>query len=159
MHRPLAAAIRALVSVGAAGLLAIAMAGCSEFTPSTPMPTPTDFQGIVEEMAASGVGVIDVVSGDAGCDDQRLARTAISFEASGLDQPTRVRIHLYAFRDTAVYEELRPGVDACARAYVSDASTFNAVDASPYVLAGQGPWGPAFKDALREALTRAARGG
>jgi len=133
--------------------------GCSALTPSTPKPTPTDFRGIVEETAASGVGVIDAVSGDAGCDDQRLARTAISFDASGLDQPTPVRIYLYAFRNAAVYDELRPAVDACARAYVTDPGTFVAVDASPYVLAGQGPWGPGFRDALREALTRAARGG
>jgi len=50
-------------------------------------------------------------------------------------------------------------VDACARAYVTDATAFGSVDAPPSVLAGSGPWTPAFKDALRTALQRAALGG
>jgi hypothetical protein len=70
-----------------------------------------------------------------------------------------VRIHLYAFKDQPTYDALRSTVDACARSYVTDPTTFGAVDEPPYVLAGGGPWAPAFKNALRTALQRAAVGG
>jgi len=135
------------------------VAACSTFTPTTEPATPTDFAGIVAELQGQGIDVNRVVSGDAGCDDQRLSRTAIGFDASGGDQATTVRIYLYAFKDQQVYDQLRPAVDACARSYVTDAATFGSVDAPPYVLAGNGPWTPAFKDALRTALKRAAGGG
>jgi hypothetical protein len=140
-------------------VLVIALAGCAAFTPQTPKPTATTFNGIVEELALVGVGVANVVSGDPGCDDQRLARTAISFDASGLDQAEPTRVHLYAFKNAAVYDELRPTIDLCARAYVTDPADYGTVDATPYVFAGPGPWAPRFEDALRTALERAAVGG
>ena len=62
-----------------------------------------------------GLHVDNVVSGDAGCTDPVLAPTAIAFDASGLDQPTPVRIYLYVFRNRATFERLRSTVDACAR--------------------------------------------
>jgi len=152
------AASRARI-VPLAALLVVAVAGCSTFTPTTEPATPTDFAGIVAELQGEGIDVNRVVSGDAGCDDQRLSRTAIGFDARGGDQATTVRIYLYAFKDQQVYDELRPAVDACARSYVTDAATFGSVDEPPYVLAGNGPWTQAFKDALRTALQRAAVGG
>jgi hypothetical protein len=144
-----------------AALLAIALvaAGCSAFTPQSPKPTPTDFAGIVEELGKLGVGVARVVSGDPGCDDQRLARTAISFDASGLDQPDPTRVYLYAFKNATVFDELRPVVDLCARSYVTDPASYAPVEASPYVFAGPGPWAPQFSDALHTALQRASVGG
>jgi hypothetical protein len=144
------------VSVLAAGLV---LAGCSAFTPQTPKPTATTFSGVVSELALVGVGVKNVVSGDPGCDDQRLARTAISFDATGVDQAETVRVYLYAFKNAKVYDELRPVVDLCARSYVADPDAYAAVDAVPYVLAGPGPWTSEFEDALRDALERAAVGG
>jgi len=139
--------------------LGLAATACSAFTPTTVPATPTDFAGIVAELANVGIDVNRVVSGDAGCDDQRLARTAIGFDARGGDQTTTVRVYLYAFRDQQVYDELRPAVDACARSYVTDAAAFGSVDDPPYVLAGNGPWTSTFKDALRTALKRASVGG
>ena len=133
--------------------------GCSAFTPTTAPATPTDFAGIVAELENVGIDVNRVVSGEAGCDDQRLSRTAIAFDARGLDQPTPVRIYFYAFKNQQVYDELRATVDTCARSYVTDAAAFGAVDEPPYVLAGSGPWAPAFKDAVRTALQRVAVGG
>lgn len=144
-----------------AGIVALAQvaAACSAFTPQTPKPTATTFAGIVSELARVGVGVENVVAGDPGCDDQRLARTAISFDASGVDQAESTRVILYAFKNTAAYDELRPVVDLCARSYVTDPAAYASVDATPYVLAGPGPWAPDFQDALRDALGRAAVGG
>src|SRR5487761_2651840 len=100
-----------------ATLMVLAVAGCAAFTPTTEPATPTDFAGIVAELQGEGIDVNRVVSGDAGCKDQ------------------------------SVYDELRPAVDACARSYVTDAAAFGSVDAPPYVLAGNGPWTPAFKNA------------
>lgn len=148
---------RPLVALAlAAGLV---LAGCSAFTPQTPKPTPTDFEGIVDELAKVGVAVDRVVSGDPGCDDQRLARTAIAFDASGLDQAEPTRVHLYAFKNASVFDELRPVVDLCARSFVTNPADYASVDASPYVFAGPGPWAPQFEEALRDALERAAVGG
>ncbi len=138
---------------------AVLLAACSAFTPQTPKPTMTDFAGIVSELARVGISVDHVVSGDAGCDDERLARTAISFDASGLDASSPTRIHLYSFRDPQTFDELRPAVDLCARSYVTDAADYATAEAPPYLLAGAGPWAPAFADALRTALGRAAAGG
>jgi len=141
-------------------LVAALVAGaCSAFTPQTPTPTATTFAGIVSELTRVGVGVQNVVAGDPGCDDQRLARTAISFDVSGVDQSEPTRVYMYAFKDTRAYDELRPLVDLCARSYVTDPEAYASVDAMPYVFAGPGPWAPDFEDALREALGRAAVGG
>jgi hypothetical protein len=142
-----------------AAIVALLLGACSAFTPTTAPATPTDFEGVVAELENLGIDVNRVVSGEAGCADQRLSRTAIGFDARGLDQATPVRIHLYAFKDQQVYDELRATVDACARSYVTDPAAFGAVDEPPYVLAGSGPWAPSFKDALRKALQRAAVGG
>lgn len=96
------------------------------------------------------------MSGDAGCDDHVLAPTAISFDASGLDQAPTVRIHLYMFRDRATLERLRAAIDGCARSFVTDPESYESIEQSPFVLAGQGPWGPGFKAALRQAVEVAA---
>ncbi len=143
----------------AAVMAAILVAGCDSLAPGSPPATPTDFAGIVAELAAAGISVDHVVEGDPGCPDERLARTAISFDATGAGQSTATRVYLYAFKDATVYQALRPAIDTCARSYVVDPNAYAAVDASPYVLAGPGPWAPAFKDALRTGLQRAAVGG
>lgn len=140
-------------------MAAVLVAGCDSLAPGSPPATPTDFAGIVAELATDGIGVDHVVEGDPGCPDERLARTAISFNATGVGQSTATRVYLYAFKDATVYQALRPAIDACAKSYVVDPNAYAAVDSSPYVLAGPGPWAPAFKDALRTALQRAAVGG
>jgi len=137
--------------------MAVAAAGCADNADNLrASTTPADFFGIVNEFARLGIGVNHVVSGDAGCDDRTLGPTAIAFDAKGLDQPTIVRIHLYAFRDKATFDRLRSSVDTCARAFVSDPATYEAVDGAPFVVTSQGPWGPQFEAAVRQALTAAA---
>ena len=98
----------------------------------------------------------DPVSGDAGCNDSVLTPTAISFDVSGMDQTTPVKVYLYVFRNRATYERLRSTIDACARSYVTDPENFESVEQSPFVLAGQGPWGTAFEAALRDGIVVAA---
>ncbi len=147
---------RHLLLVAVVVLLAPVAAGCEGGSGAE--PSTADFAGTVAELDRVHVAVSDVVSGEAGCDDQTLARTAISFDASGLDQPTPVRIHLYRFRDDAAYDRLRPEVDACARSFVTDPDAYVALDARPFVATSAGPWGPEFTDAVRSALERAAAG-
>jgi hypothetical protein len=140
------------------GLLAsvLVASACGVISTSPPAPTPEDFQGIAEEFVTRGIVLDHLVSGDAGCTDHTLTQTAIAFDASGLDQAAVVRIHIYIFRDGEAYGRLRSTIDACAAAFVTDPSTFASVDASPFVLAGQGPWAPKFEAALRQALAKAA---
>ncbi len=138
--------------------LAGSVAGCKALADTPPPPSPADFAGIVSFLAAQGISVDHVRTGDAGCPDAKLVGPAISLRASGLDQPTPVAIHLYIFANAASYEKLRSNVDACAAMYVTDPSTYEAVDSTPYVAAGQGPWAPEFVTALRTALAKAAGG-
>ena len=107
-------------------------------------------------LAARGIEAAHVVSGDAGCADETLAPTAISFDASGLDQPTPVRLRIYIFRNDDAFERRRGDVDTCAQAWATDPATFEMVDAAPFVVAGQGPLGAGFVTALREALVETA---
>ncbi len=146
----------AITGLAAAVMLA---GGCSAFTPQSPPATPTDFAGVVSELAQDGVSVTNVVEGDPGCADQRLARTAIAFSASGMDQATPTRVYLYAFKNPTVFDELRPMIDLCARSYVKNPADYASVDATPYTFAGPGPWTPQFTEALRQALQRIAVGG
>jgi hypothetical protein len=134
----------------------LVLAGCGTIAHSPAPPTPAPFPGIAGQLSLHGIRVTGIVSGDAGCPDPNLAKTAIAFDASGLDQATSVRLHVFIFRDRATYERLRPSIDTCAASFVTDPATYESVETSPYVVAGQGPWGPTFKDNLRAAITEAA---
>ena len=136
--------------------VASTLAACGFVSTTPPAPTPADFQGIAGEIVRRGVVIERIVSGDAGCTDAELARTAIRFEASGLGQTEPTTVYLYIFRNRDAYERLRSRIDACARSYVDDPDTFESVETSPFVLAGQGPWADALAAALREALVTAA---
>jgi hypothetical protein len=138
------------------GLVAILVAACGTISRTPPVPTPADFQGIAGFIVQRGIQISRIVSGDAGCPDPALGKTAIGFDAMGLDQSTPVRLYVYIFRDRATYVRLRATVDECARAFVTDPTTYDSVEASPYVLAGQGPWGATFKTNLRAAIMEAA---
>ena len=140
-------------------LVAVVLAACGVVSTTAPSPTPADFPGIAIELIKRGIVVGDPIAGDAGCDDRVLIPTAISFPASGLDEPKPVRVYLYVFRDRATFDRLQASVDNCARSYVTDPSTYELVAESPFVIAGQGPWGSEFKARLREGLTVAAGSG
>ena len=135
---------------------ALAIAGCGVLTEPAPAPTPADFQGIATEIVRRGIAIDNLVSGDAGCNDKVLNPTAIGLDASGKDQAAPVRLYLYIFRDREAYDRLRSAIDECARSFVTDPETFDSIESSPFVLAGQGPWAPEFKATLREALTEAS---
>jgi hypothetical protein len=149
-------ALGRLAVVPAALAIALLVAGCGVLTTTPPAPTPADFQGIASEIVRRGIAIDHLVSGDAGCNDAVLNPTAIGLDASGLDQAEPVRLYLYIFRNREVYERLRSSVDECAQSFVTDPQTFESIESSPFVMAGQGPWAPAFKAALREALTVAS---
>ncbi len=135
---------------------AVALIGCGAISTTPPAPTPADFPGIASELVRHRIGVERIVSGDAGCDNVELARTAIGIDAKGLDQATETRVYFYIFRNREAFTRLRETVDACAASYVTDAEAFESVEASPFVVAGPGPWAPKFKAALREVIEEAA---
>jgi hypothetical protein len=141
-----------------AGLSLVAVA-CGAKTADLPAPSPANFQGIVSALADAGITVTKEVAGDAGCNDAKLVPTAIGFTASGLDQAAPVRIHIYIFADSATWTRLSIETATCAQSYVTDPSTYESVDPSPYIASGQGPWGAQFKTAMESALTTAAGDG
>ena len=137
----------------------IALAGCADVIQSPPTPNPEPFPGIAGQLGRFGVNVLDWTAGDPGCDDPSLSPTAIRFQAEGLDQPTPVQLRIYIFRNRDAWERRKSDVDACAVAWAEDHATFELLDESPYVLAGQGPWPPGFEDAIKKGLKEAAGNG
>jgi hypothetical protein len=131
------------------------LSGCGLST-TPPPPTPADFQGIAAELVKRGIRIDHLVSGDAGCDDITLERTAIGLDAAGLDQESPTRLYVYIFRNRASFEKLRQSVDGCARSYATDPDAFESIEASPFVIGSAGPWAPDFKAAVRAAITEAA---
>ena len=75
-------------------LAGLVLAGCGQIRQSAPVPAPADFQGIAGDIVQRGVRIDHIVSGDAGCPDTDLGKTAIAFDAVGLDQATPVRVYL-----------------------------------------------------------------
>lgn len=145
-----------LAALGLLGLsLLVALVGCGRAT-APPSPTPADFPGIADQLSSVGIKVANVISGDAGCPDAGLGRTAIGFDASGLDQATPVRIRLYIFGDHDAWQRLSASVATCAKSYVTDPTSYESLAPSPFVASGQGPWAPGFAAALETALTQAA---
>jgi len=100
--------------------IALLLAGCGTISTTPPAPTPADFTGIAGFLANAGVTVTNVVSGDAGCADPDITKTAIGFDARGADQATPVRIHIYIFRNHDTYVRERASVDRCAASFVTD---------------------------------------
>jgi hypothetical protein len=160
LPRPIPAPFRGAhgLAVAACIAAAVALAGCS--TSNVPIaPTPADFAGITQVLRARGIAISDVVSGDPGCPSPDLAKAAISFRMSGLDQTTPVSAYLYVFGSQDAFERRAADVAACARSYVTDPAGLESFDVSPYVVSGQGPWGPGLRSALRDGLTVAAGNG
>jgi hypothetical protein len=148
--------LRRVLTATIVATLGLVAAGCGVLLETPPAPTPADFGGIAGDMVQRGIRLDHIASGDAGCPDQTLAQTAIRFDADGLDQASPTRLYIYIFRDRDAFERLRQSIDACARSFVSDPAAFDSIEESPFVVAGPGPWGPKFKEAVRAALTEAA---
>jgi hypothetical protein len=134
----------------------VLLAACGTISTTPPPATPTDFPGLAGRLNAAGIKVANWVSGEAGCDDAELRKTAIRFEAHGLDQAAPVTLYLYVFRNRDAFERNRASIGPCAATYVTDPATFEEIEQSPYVLASQGPWATGFEAALRATLEAAA---
>jgi hypothetical protein len=151
-RRPFPAALRAALLMVAV----VVLTGCGQLLGTEPPPTPTDFPGLTSRMKLAGITLADWVSGDAGCTDPNLVPASISFKATGLDQATPVKLYLYVFRNRDAWERHRDAIGPCAQSWVTDPQTYEEIQESPYVLAGQGPWAPGFEAAVRSVLASAA---
>jgi hypothetical protein len=139
--------------------LAFLLTGCAGVLQSPPVPDPEAFPGITGQLGRFGVEVLNWTSGEPGCDDPELSPTSIRFEAQGLDQASPVLLRIYIFRNREAWDRNLPDVDLCAAAWAEDPATFEMLQVSPYVLAGQGPWPPAFEAAIRQGIEEAAGNG
>jgi hypothetical protein len=156
-HRLRRAAAPLRIGALLASLVAVLVA-CSASS-SPPAPTPLDFGGLSHLLQQRGLTIVDVVSGDAGCSNTDLAKAAISFEASGLDQANPVKVYLYNFGSRDAFDRRSAEIGACAQAYVRDPAAYEWLGVSPYVVAGQGPWASHFRDQLRAGLVGGAGNG
>ena len=137
----------------------MSLAGCSAILASPPAPGPQPFPGIAGELGRVGIDVQTWTAGDSGCGDPTLNPTAIRFTADGLDQSTPITLRIYIFRDRAAWDRRLADVDACSGTWATDPATFEVVQTSPYVVAGQGPWPPQFAAALRQGIEASAGNG
>ena len=144
-----------LVAIGAI-VVALTLSGCGGLLQSPPVPNPMPFPEITGILGRDGIDVLSWTAGDDGCDDPTLSATAIRFDASGLDATGVQHLRIYIFRNRAAWERRLADVDSCVAVWADDPATFEIVQVSPYVLAGQGPWAPEFAAALRKGLTEAA---
>ena len=140
----------------AATLATLLIAGCSALQEAAPTPTPQPFPGIVGELGKVGVEAISWTSGDAGCDDPTLAPTAVRFDVQGLDQADPVQLRIYIFKNREAWTRRGPDVERCVTEWATDPGTFEILQISPYILAGQGPWPPEFDKAVHAGITAAA---
>jgi hypothetical protein len=143
-------------------LLGATLAGCSSIERlSSPEPsaTPASFPGITRVLGPKGIFIDTIVSGDAGCADTGLAKTAISFRASGLDQPAPIALRLYRFADDAALQRRLGDLSTCAASYVTAPERFIRIVVSPYVVQGDGTLAPEFEQVLTDGLRIAATDG
>lgn len=147
---------KAILRVVLMALATLLLGGCSALLEAAPTPTPQPFPGIAGELGRVGVNVISWTAGDAGCDDPTLSPTAMRFDAEGLDQRTPVHVRIYIFKNREAWERRSADVETCVAAWASDPATFELLEVSPYVVAGQGPWPTEFDKAMREGITAAA---
>jgi hypothetical protein len=145
--------------IGLLLVLSLALAGCAGLLESAPTPEPVPFPEITGQLGRFGIAVSNWASGDPGCNDQSLSPTAIRFGAQGLDQATPILLRIYIFGNREAWDRRLADVDTCAAAWATDPATFEQLQISPYVVAGQGPWPPAFAAALRSAITASAGNG
>ena len=99
----------------------------------------------------------DWVSGDAGCTDPDLVKSAISFTANGLDEPQPVKVYLYIFNNKDAFNRHLGQVGPCATTFITDPTTYQQVAQSPYVLVGQGPWAPGIRRGRPEGAAAGGR--
>jgi hypothetical protein len=151
------AAQRLVLALGIA--LSFGLGACSAILETPPVPDPADFPEIASQLGRFGITVSNWTSGDPGCSDSSLSPTSIRFDAQGLDQGFPVTLRIYIFRDRAAWDRRLADVDTCAQAWATDPATFEQLQISPYVVAGQGPWPPDFAQALHNGITAAAGNG
>jgi hypothetical protein len=140
-------------------IAALLVGGCQAINGKPPEPTPLDFGGIAGDIALEGITVGRPVSGDAGCHDPTMIASAVGFDVSGLGVSTPIRARVYIFGSRDAYDRRRSDVDACVGSWATDPAAVEFIDASPYVLAVQGPIPDAFKAALAAGLHEAAGNG
>lgn len=138
---------------------AFLLGGCAGLLQSPPVPDPEAFPGIYGQLGRFGVEVLNWTAGDPGCNDPELSPTSIRFEAKGLDQAAPILLRIYIFRNREAWDRRLADVDLCAAEWAVDPLTFELLQVSPYVVAGQGPWPPEFEAAIRQAIQEAAGNG
>jgi hypothetical protein len=151
--------MRAVMRWVAAVALVVLVAGCSSILVSPGPADPAPFPEIASQLGRFGIDVQSWTSGDGGCDDTSLSPTAIRFTAAGLDQAQPLTLRIYIFADRETWDRRLADVDTCAATWATDPATFQIVQTSPYVVAGQGPWAAGFAAAMRQGLEAAAGNG
>ena len=68
-------------------------------------------------------------------------------------------LHLYRFHDEEALARNLGAVAACAESFIVDPAALEQIEAGPYLVIGEGPWGERFNETLTQGLERSAAGG
>jgi hypothetical protein len=128
---------------------------------ASPTPSPANMTGVLNELAAHGASLVDVVGGDAGCSDASLqgngTRLTLRFALDGRDYD----VYLFRWRRASDYEAADGAFDACSAAFAAAGGAgtgrLATVEVFPWRAFGIG-WTEAVRDAVVDSLTAAAAG-
>lgn len=139
--------------------LAVAVALAAMACGPTPTPSPEDMTGVLNELAAHGATVKDIVAGDAGCADPSLhgnaSRLTLTLAVDGRDY----EVYLFRWRRPSDYEAANGPFQQCVAEFVQNRSTdVEIVEVAPWRAFGAG-WTFDAKEAIEQSLAAAAAGG
>ena len=138
-------------------LLALVALGCGG------SPTATfsagDLSAVQEALALRGATILNMVSGDPGCERSDLHSNAVRVELQLADEASQQRAYLIRWRRPAQFEAGQVAFDECvARAGAgSGAGAVDTLQVPPWRAHGRG-WTPEFRRVLEDSL-RATTGG
>ena len=127
------------------GLVVLLVAGCSYVETTPPPPTPADFRGSPASSSSAASSSTASSRATPAATTRSSARPPSRSTRRGSTRRPRSGSTCTSSGNRATFERLRATIDACARTYVTDPQTYESVEQSPFVMAGQGPWGRAVR--------------
>ena len=124
-----------------------------------PTPSPESMTGVLNELAAHGATVTDVLAGDPGCAGSPLRSNASRLTLVLAADGREYHAYLFRWRRPADYEAASEEFSLCVAAFVTanGSTEVEVVEVPPWRAYGPG-WTAATTEAVEGALAAAAGG-
>lgn len=127
---------------------------------TAPTPTPGEMVDVLNELAAHGATVRDVIAGDTGCSEPSLHDNGTRLQLTLASESRDYTVFLFRWRRPSDYDAAAASFSLCVSEFaqrLSSSVSVNVVDVSPWRAYGPG-WTPTLHDALQQSLAAAAVG-